>query len=315
MTPAMLLRNFRVIAFRPVFVEITGSIKAALLLSQALYHQEKAGVGNKWHKTYESWQIETGLTRHELDMARELCKGLLPSERKGMPPKSYYWLNLELLASKLSETGITAGTDSVPSSCPPAGLPRYENRTLTNTSTIDEQGHTKKNTADDPIQPQKRDKAIVLVRDFEQAFPTYKKKRTLKEVQKELQAADALLHSIEASEVIRIAQCCAADTFPPSRGRASNLQTMFANLEKLRSVYPAPSSGLATSIYSQKPTGQISYKLPGVPLLTYREALANWNIWVAGCKARGADPHDGVEEPLPPEDGNWDVPMKREGEL
>lgn len=312
MTPAMLLRNLRVIAFRPVFVEITGSIKAALLLSQALYCQQKVGPGVKWHKTYENWKIETGLSRHELDAARELCKGLLPSERKGMPPKTYYWLDLELLASKLSETGFAAGTIFVPSSCPESDAPRYESRSFTSTCTKEEQEHTKKTIADDPTKPGNRDNAIALVRLFDETFKTYKKQRTAKELKKELEAAQGLLASLEASDVIALARCCARDPFAPSRGRASNLQKMLANLETLRSVYVLR----APSVHEQKPTGDIRFSYPGDPLKTYRETITEWNHWLELCKESGQDPfQNGLQPPIPPEDGNWDVPMKRENEL
>jgi hypothetical protein len=64
----------RPIAFQRPFVELTGSITAGLLLSQAYYWALRSEGGRFW-KTMSQWQEETGLTRREQDHARKILRG------------------------------------------------------------------------------------------------------------------------------------------------------------------------------------------------------------------------------------------------
>jgi len=68
-----LLKTLQPITFHRVFVDVTGSINAALMLSQALYwtNHIKPDRNGWFYKTKEEWQAETGLSRHEQDKARE----------------------------------------------------------------------------------------------------------------------------------------------------------------------------------------------------------------------------------------------------
>jgi hypothetical protein len=63
----------RPIAFQRAFVELTGNIDAALLLSQAYYWALRSQGGRFW-KTMLQWQEEVGLSRHEQDHARKILK-------------------------------------------------------------------------------------------------------------------------------------------------------------------------------------------------------------------------------------------------
>jgi hypothetical protein len=63
----------RPIAFQRAFVELTGNIDAALLLSQAYYWALRSEGGRFW-KTMLQWQEEVGLSRHEQDHARKILK-------------------------------------------------------------------------------------------------------------------------------------------------------------------------------------------------------------------------------------------------
>lgn len=94
----------RPIAFQRSFVELTQSITGALLLSQAVYWQLRCkSEDGFWWKTYEEWGEETGMSRKELDSARKHCADFLISERRGIPAKNFYRVNVEVLQSRLSE--------------------------------------------------------------------------------------------------------------------------------------------------------------------------------------------------------------------
>lgn len=94
----------RPIAFHRVFVTITGSITAALMLSQAIYWTRRTGDNEGWFwKTQEDWEKETGLTRHEQELARNrLLKTTFWKEaRRGAPAKLYYFVDERALENEL----------------------------------------------------------------------------------------------------------------------------------------------------------------------------------------------------------------------
>lgn len=89
----------RPIAFHRCFVTLTGSVNAALMLSQAVYWQKRNKDGAWWFQTQEKWEDETGLTRREQETARKALRGLpfWKEELRGLPGKLYFFLDLELL--------------------------------------------------------------------------------------------------------------------------------------------------------------------------------------------------------------------------
>lgn len=94
----------RPIAFHPVFVELTGSLTAALMLSQAVYWSRRTSDENGWfYKTREEWTTETALSRTEQENARKaLCKtGFWHEERRGVPAQMYYRIDAVELESSL----------------------------------------------------------------------------------------------------------------------------------------------------------------------------------------------------------------------
>src|ERR1700732_1263266 len=82
------------VSFHRCLVPITGSVTAALLLSQAICTaQEVDPPLNGWFgKSHEEWNDETGLTRCEQETARRLLReaGFLEERRVGMPAKLWY---------------------------------------------------------------------------------------------------------------------------------------------------------------------------------------------------------------------------------
>lgn len=94
----------RPIAFHRVFVDLTGSVTAALLLSQAVYWQRRTGDG-WWYKTREDWCDETGMSPKELDNARRTLRrhGWWHEARRGVPARVWYRVDLHELMAALDE--------------------------------------------------------------------------------------------------------------------------------------------------------------------------------------------------------------------
>lgn len=78
----------RPIAFHRCFVTLTGSVTAALMLSQAVYWQKRSKHEDGWwFKTRDDWNKETGMGRYEQESARKRLRqlGLLREDLRGWP--------------------------------------------------------------------------------------------------------------------------------------------------------------------------------------------------------------------------------------
>lgn len=99
----------RQIAFRRRLVYLTGSAKAALLLSQAIYWtrhgRDIAQDGGWFYKTIGQWEMETGLSAKEQVGARQILRRLaiLTERRAGVPAKLHFRLALDQLGALLSK--------------------------------------------------------------------------------------------------------------------------------------------------------------------------------------------------------------------
>lgn len=94
----------RSIAFRPVLAELTESLTAGLLLSQATYWATRTKDPNGWfYKTQADWCAETGLTRAEQAKARAQLRrfAFWQEQRRGVPATLYYRVDLPLLTAAL----------------------------------------------------------------------------------------------------------------------------------------------------------------------------------------------------------------------
>jgi hypothetical protein len=97
----------RPIAFHRIFVEWTGSVTAALMLSQAVYWTKRTSDAGGWfYKTQDDWMEETGLTRREQETARKHLRkcGLLVEKRVGIPAKLHYRLKVENLQTRMADS-------------------------------------------------------------------------------------------------------------------------------------------------------------------------------------------------------------------
>ena len=106
----------RPIAFHRCFVTLTGSVTAALMLSQALYWQQRAKSDDGWwFKTRDDWTEETGMARREQEGARKTLRNLdlLQEDLRGVPATLWYKIDetklLEAIAS-LSNPTVTGPT-------------------------------------------------------------------------------------------------------------------------------------------------------------------------------------------------------------
>lgn len=98
----------RPISFHRAYVKLTGSVNAALMLSQAMYWTPRTTDTDGWfYKSSADWEEETGLGRHEQDTARKQLKrtGFWSEKLKGVPATTHYKIDLEKMASSLTESG------------------------------------------------------------------------------------------------------------------------------------------------------------------------------------------------------------------
>jgi hypothetical protein len=98
----------RPIAFHRVFARITGSVNAALMLSQANYWTRRASLEGGWFwKTQDEWEEETALGRREQETARKTLRrlGAWHEELRGVPAKMHFRLDLERLRELLLQYG------------------------------------------------------------------------------------------------------------------------------------------------------------------------------------------------------------------
>ncbi|HOI82980.1 MAG TPA: hypothetical protein PKW30_01600, partial [Campylobacterales bacterium] len=96
----------RTIAFNVKLVWITGSVNAALLLSQLCYWSDKGDMRNFFYKTINEIEDETGLSRYEQDGALKLlvAKKLVTYELRSVPPKRYFRVQWEAIEKALLST-------------------------------------------------------------------------------------------------------------------------------------------------------------------------------------------------------------------
>jgi hypothetical protein len=105
----------RPIAFHRCFVPIAGGVAGAVFLSQLLYWARRIPSerdGWMW-KSGKEWEEETGLRRGEQESARKKLRdvGVLQEERKGVPARLHFRLDVNKLASLLNSTNLFAEFD------------------------------------------------------------------------------------------------------------------------------------------------------------------------------------------------------------
>jgi hypothetical protein len=96
----------RPIAYHRCLFKLTHSIKAALMLSQAIFWSKRTKDEDGWfYKSRYEWQSETDLTREEQEGARRILRqlGFWQEKLQGVPGRLFYRVDLNLLYQKLIE--------------------------------------------------------------------------------------------------------------------------------------------------------------------------------------------------------------------
>lgn len=106
MTPDVAFERLldRPIAFQRAFAHLTGSVAAALMLSQACYWSRRKSNEDGWFwKTQEEWHEETGMKRYEQEQAREKLRSMpfWREERRGVPAKLFFCVDFVALKLEL----------------------------------------------------------------------------------------------------------------------------------------------------------------------------------------------------------------------
>lgn len=94
------MRHPQVIAFKPIYAKITGSIEAALMLSQAEFCTTRKSNGRSFSKTREEWEQETGITYWKQKSARKILRSFpfWKEYEAGIPSRLYYKVDVEMLS-------------------------------------------------------------------------------------------------------------------------------------------------------------------------------------------------------------------------
>lgn len=93
--PGLLLELFgqTPIVFNRLYIDVTGSVPAALWLAYAVYYvcERAAAPGDWFARSQEEWQLETGLSRREQESARKRLRilGVLEEQRRQNAPMAY----------------------------------------------------------------------------------------------------------------------------------------------------------------------------------------------------------------------------------
>jgi hypothetical protein len=112
----------RPIAFHVSFARITGSVNAALFLSQAYYWANRTSDPDGWfYKTQEEWTTETYLSRREQEQARKTLRqlGIVEEKLVGVPARLYYKINHQRTLELLEKSDCPfSATEDVPNGQP-----------------------------------------------------------------------------------------------------------------------------------------------------------------------------------------------------
>ena len=94
----------RPIAYFPAYADLTGSVKAGLLLSQLMYWWS-AKNGDTFDHTDEDLRAETRLSIEELKQAKKRLKqmGFIEITRQGLPARTFYTIDIDALTTALAQ--------------------------------------------------------------------------------------------------------------------------------------------------------------------------------------------------------------------
>ncbi len=125
----------RPIAYYPVYRKISGSVTAAVLLSQVLYWWSEMDE-DVFYKSDSEFMKETGLSIDELKLAKSKLKKLdfLSTKIAGMPAVTYYSVDAEKLLSAI-ETSSDEATNKLVSKPPTARCQSHQQHNIVTENT------------------------------------------------------------------------------------------------------------------------------------------------------------------------------------
>jgi hypothetical protein len=135
--------NQRPIAVYPIYIKLTGSVNAGLLLSQIMYWYG-AMKGKTFYKSDSEIMEETMLSVNELRHAKLRLKQMsfIKISLHGIPAKTHYTIDDKLLISEINECSLVESTKLNKSK------PRNYNSDFNETNTENTTENTTKNTSD-----------------------------------------------------------------------------------------------------------------------------------------------------------------------
>jgi hypothetical protein len=135
--------NQRPIAVYPVYIKLTGSVNAGLLLSQIMYWYGAVN-GRTFYKSDAEIMEETMLSINELRHAKARLKQMsfLKITLHGVPAKTHYTIDDKLLFSQINECSLVESTKLDKSK------PRNYNSGINETNTENTTENTTKNTTE-----------------------------------------------------------------------------------------------------------------------------------------------------------------------
>ena len=141
----------RPIAFHRIFVELTGSVTAALMLSQAVYWSRRTKDKAGWfYKTQEEWTEETGLSRSETTTARKKLKGFdwwqEDLRKADGAPTVHYRINMKSLYRDLTGLEAANGIAGIQQNQGIAGIQQNHKQRLPETTTTSPAANKRKPT-------------------------------------------------------------------------------------------------------------------------------------------------------------------------
>lgn len=122
----------RPVAFHRGFVTLTGSVTAALMLSQAVYWSQRSSHPAGWfYKTAEDWEQETGLTRREQETARKRLRHFVwwqeELHKANGVPTLYFRVDASGFSQMIASGFTNLCKPDLPNAPIPTDLPNCEN--------------------------------------------------------------------------------------------------------------------------------------------------------------------------------------------
>jgi hypothetical protein len=135
--------NQRPIAVYPIYIKLTGSVNAGLLLSQIMYWYGAVN-GRTFYKSDAEIMEETMLSVNELRHAKARLKQMsfIKITLHGVPAKTHYTIDDKLLFSEINECSLVESTKLDKSK------PRNYNSAINETNTENTTENTTKNTTE-----------------------------------------------------------------------------------------------------------------------------------------------------------------------